>query len=545
MNIKQFFGLSPLIQNESEILNEYLNPNMANQMSGDPYSAGLPDGNFIGDSFYDTGGVFGNGYRNPGILEIERGYILHQRSVSMYPEVAIGIEEIMKDLYDKQDPMRLKIPTGFSDTKDGEELLKHFKDFSRKPFTLVTKSKTPNDMVFFNLIRQAYIDGFLVILASESKETKKKLPGSHLSMVHGYDMTPMNESSKSSEYSESDIELLQLLEASKTKKSPKESKIQFTPLDPAKIILRGNQFFYEMNRTNQIYIPEDRLILVDFGLFDSLGARHGFIQYAFKYANQLQSLQDMLVPMRFRRSVARRVFNVDVGHLPHKRSAEYMEELRRKFKYRKSYNIGSGRIQSDDKESVGIVEDYWFSSRAGSKGTSVDVIDEAGNFADNLEDIKYFNKKLYQSMFIPLRRVFESEATYDYTDNSIEMDELRFRSFLDRLRVVYDSALTEMFKLYLISKGIEIPEDISVNLNFDDSYNQNKKIEIFEKSISLWQDAKELMGTMYSAETLINLVFDDSITDAISEGEKIKAELEEDSAFFRFHMAKSNDSEDY
>lgn len=549
------------------------------------------EGNFIGDSFWDVGGVFTRAYGNPGLQEVEKSYIMHQRAISLYPEVAIGIEEIMRDLFLKDDPLVLE--TEGEDDKNFEIVNEIFTEFKKKPFVVINGIKTPDALITFNFLKQAYIDGRMCVLSlavDPSKFTgKEKANARNMNHLHGMSGTLLNESmvhwkSKTAfinpdHITEKDVEYLiesandfyeplsVTKDGTKTRfdkktgkaiRDPKglqdaetsetSNKIRvFIPIDPLKIVEQDGVTYYQAGRSNKMELKPEQIIQSDFGLFDVTGARHGFLLYAFKYANQLQSLQDMLIPMRFRRSVARRVFNVDISNLPQNRALAYMQDLQNKFKYKKRYDATSGKIVSTNNEPTGIVEDYWFANRSGSKGTTVETIDEAGNFQDSLDDIMYFNKKLYQSMFIPLRRIFESEASYDYTANSIEVDELRFVNFLDRVRFVYSNVFTEMFRQILRDK--QIPEDYIndtyISLNYEAWYEKAKVKEDFEKALDLYETAKPLIGKLFSAETVIDRVFDMSATDVQAEFDKIKQEIDEGNTYYPVYQANKEQDDGY
>lgn len=545
------------------------------------------EGNFIGDSFWDVGGVFTRAYGNPGLQEVEKSYIMHQRAISLYPEVAIGIEEIMRDLFLKDDPLVLE--TEGEGDKNFEIVNEIFTEFKKKPFVVINGIKTPDALITFNFLKQAYIDGRMCVLslavdpnkfASKEKSNAKSMHGMsgtllNESMVHYKNKTVFIDPDR---ITEKDVEAL--LESandfyeplsvtkdgtktrfSKTKDKALHSGDQgesedsnasnklriFIPIDPLKIVEQDGVTYYQAGRTNKMELKPEQIIQSDFGLFDVTGARHGFLLYAFKYANQLQSLQDMLIPMRFRRSVARRVFNVDISNLPQNRALAYMQDLQTKFKYKKRYDATSGKIVSTNNEPTGIVEDYWFANRSGSKGTTVETIDEAGNFQDSLDDIMYFNKKLYQSMFIPLRRIFESEASYDYTANSIEVDELRFVNFLDRVRFVYSNVFTEMFRQILRDKQIpeEYINDTYISLNYEAWYEKAKVKEDFEKALDLYETAKPLIGKLFSAETVIDRVFDMSASDVQAEFDKIKQEIDEGNTYYPVYQANKDQDEGY
>lgn len=511
------------------------------------------EGNFIGDSFYDTGGVFGRPFLSPGLQDVEKSYIMKQRTISLYPEVAIGIEEILRDLFDKDDALELDAPTDYDKL---EAITKLFELFKKNTFTLLTKSKTPQPLILFNFLKQAYIDGRIAILSVKVNEEQIKSLGDGLQpKMHGMRGTILNESmvhwasGKQSNLPLTEEDVIALLESKNDDPtdSKEEGKIRiFIPIDPVKVTEEEHKIYISFNRANRVEVNPKNLIQSDFGLFDVVGARHGFLLYAFKYANQLQALQDMLIPIRFRRSVARRVFNVDISNLPQNRALSYMQDLQNKFRYKKHYDVSTGKIVSKTNEPTGIVEDYWFGNRSGGKGTTVETIDEAGNFQDSLEDISYFNKKLYQSMFIPLRRIFESDASYDYTANSIEVDELRFISFLERVRFVFNTVLTRMFRMMLEDMGVEseVIGDVNVLLRYDNWYEKAKIKEDFENGLDLWDSSKELIGKLFSAETLIEKSFGMTLQDLQAEQDKIKEELEESSPYYKVYMAFANNSDD-
>lgn len=549
------------------------------------------EGNFIGDSFWDVGGVFTRAYGNPGLQEVEKSYIMHQRAISLYPEVAIGIEEIMRDLFLKDDPLVLE--TEGEDDKQFEVVNEIFNEFKKKPFVVINGIKTPDALITFNFLKQAYIDGRMCVLSLAIDANKfVGREKANAKNMHGMSGTLLNESmvhwkSKTAfinpdRITEKDVEYLiesandfyeplsVTKDGAKTRfdkktgkaiRDPKglsdeESSVNqdnsnkirvFIPIDPLKVVEQDGVTYYQAGRSNKMELKPEQVIQSDFGLFDVTGARHGFLLYAFKYANQLQALQDMLIPMRFRRSVARRVFNVDISNLPQNRALAYMQDLQTKFKYKKRYDATSGKIVSTNNEPTGIVEDYWFANRSGSKGTTVETIDEAGNFQDSLDDIMYFNKKLYQSMFIPLRRIFESEASYDYTANSIEVDELRFVNFLDRVRFVYSNVFTEMFRQILRDK--QVPEeyilDTYISLNYEAWYEKAKVKEDFEKALDLYETAKPLIGKLFSAETVIDRVFDMSASDVQDEFDKIKQEIDEGNTYYPVYQANKEQDDEY
>ena len=224
----------------------------------------------------------------------------------------------------------------------------------------------------------------------------------------------------------------------------------------------------------------EEIIEADFDMVED-GIHIGYLEKAIKTANQLSTLEDLLIPLRFSRSISRRVFNVDVGELAPKKAEEAMRQYQNKFKYKKFYNAETGEV-SNQQHITSMVEDYWFSNRSGGKGTTVDVLDESGNLGE-LDDILYFYKKLYKNMKVPSNRIPNTEnAEFDYSATSVTKEDIKFFMFISRIRNVISNIFKEILQREVISTGImsnkewdEYKDKISVRF-----INQNKFIEKME-----------------------------------------------------------------
>ena len=76
-----------------------------------------------------------------------------------------------------------------------------------------------------------------------------------------------------------------------------------------------------------------------------------------------------------------------------------------------------------------------------------------------MEDIKYFQKKLYKSLNIPISRL-ESEGGFNLGKSTeITRDEIKFSKFIQRLRKKFGELFQDMLKTQLILKGIITDED--------------------------------------------------------------------------------------
>jgi len=272
----------------------------------------------------------------------------------------------------------------------------------------------------------------------------------------------------------------------------------------------GNQ-----KRGSKIF-SEEEIIRIDSGIYDD-NLILSNLHTAIKPANQLSTLEDMLIPMRYSRSVSRRVFNVDVSKLNNKKAEEYMGKIKNKFKFKKFYNVNDGTI-SNQQHIAALTEDYWFPNRDGAKGTQVDTLDESGNLGE-LGDILYFKRKLYTALKVPIDRINDegdSGATFDFTDTSVSREEVKFFNFISRLRNLFLELVYGILKRQLIFKGtitLEEWDDIikdGLNIRFttENIFFEKLKKDKLNSSLELFTNIEELIGTYFSYEYVYKNVLD-------------------------------------
>lgn len=277
------------------------------------------------------------------------------------------------------------------------------------------------------------------------------------------------------------------------------------------------------------YSPEE-IVRVDFDLHRD-GLNLSYLENAIKTAHMLQTLEDLLIPLRFSRSVSRRIFNVDVGDIPGKRVEEVMKQIQGKFKYKKFYNAKTGEV-SNQQHITSMVEDYWFPNRSGGKGTTVDVLDETGNLGE-LNDILYFAKKLYRSLQVPTSRLDinpDGDTSWSYNTEQISIEDLRFYMFTTRIRHVYTAIYKEILKRQVLAKGImtekewnDRDQDIVISFTNENTFIEKMKLNNFNQNIEILHNAQEDMGKIFSVSQVLKTIFkytDDEIKDSLKEIQK-------------------------
>ena len=273
----------------------------------------------------------------------------------------------------------------------------------------------------------------------------------------------------------------------------------------------------EEDKEQETY-TEAELVHVDYGLYskyvDDDRLAHqinlSYLEGVFKNANMLQTLENMLVPLRYSRSVSRRLFNIDVADLPPKQAKELMDKIRSEFRYKKTYDPATGTIKSI-KATQPLVEDYWMSNRSGTKGTTVDTMDEAGALM-NMEDIEYAAEKLYSSMKIPTSRnpYSDEKPSFSFDDTSIQQEELSFYIFVSRLRIPVTKMVKEIMRRQLVAIGTFTDKEwkgfeskIKITFSNEAIFLENMKQELWLKRLESFSNVKETIGEVISLQTAV------------------------------------------
>ena len=73
------------------------------------------------------------------------------------------------------------------------------------------------------------------------------------------------------------------------------------------------------------------------------------------------------------------------------------------------YDASTGEIR-DDRNQMSMLEDFWLPRREGGRGTEITTLPGGSNLGE-IEDIVYFQRKLYRSLNVPISRL-EAEQNF-------------------------------------------------------------------------------------------------------------------------------------
>ena len=176
-----------------------------------------------------------------------------------------------------------------------------------------------------------------------------------------------------------------------------------------------------------------------------------------------------------------------------------------KYRNNLGYDANTGEIR-DERKHMSMMEDYWLPRREGGRGTEISTLPGGQNLGD-IEDILYFQKKLYKSLSVPISRL-ESEANYTIgRATEISRDEVKFTRFVNKLQTRFSLLFDYALERQLSLKGImnredwkKVRTDVIYEYETDSHFAEVKNAELLQDRINLLRDLTEYTGKYYSHE---------------------------------------------
>ena len=294
-----------------------------------------------------------------------------------------------------------------------------------------------------------------------------------------------------------------------------------------------------------VRITTDSIVSVVSGLMDSRRAVVlSYLHTAIKPLNQLRMIEDATVIYRISRAPERRIFYIDVGNLPKLKAEQYLRDIMVKYKNKLVYDSNTGEVR-DDRKHLSMLEDFWLPRREGGKGTEIATLPGGQNLGE-LEDVKYFEKKLYKSLNVPISRLNPETSGFSLgRTGEITRDELKFSKFVDRLRNKFTDLFDQALKTQCVLKGVCTAEewaDFKQNIHYDfirdNNFAELKEAELITNRLQLLSAVDAYTGRYFSQSWIQRNVLrltDDEI------GEMQKEMDEEKEAGFGLPVGVMND----
>jgi len=414
-----------------------------------------------------------------GTAKNEVELISRYREMAMQPEIESAIDDIINEAICQDDDGKI-IKIVLDDLKQPEKI----KNAIREEFNTILRLFNYKNMAQ-DIFRRYYVDGRLYYHVIIDRENPSQ-----------------------------GIKELRYIDPRKLRKvrEIKKQKDERTGVEMMKII---NEYYIFNDKVTTggssnfgpvgVRITTDSILSVVSGLMDSRRAVVlSYLHKAIKPLNQLRMIEDATVIYRISRAPERRIFYIDVGNLPKLKAEQYLRDIMVKYKNKLVYDSATGEVR-DDRKHLSMLEDFWLPRREGGKGTEITTLPGGQNLGE-LEDVKYFEKKLYKALCVPVSRLNPDSSGFSLGRvNEITRDELKFAKFVDRLRNKFSELFEQAMRTQCVLKGIctneewkEFKEHIHYDFIKDNNFTELKDAELMRERLSLLGSVDPYTGRYFS-----------------------------------------------
>ena len=268
-----------------------------------------------------------------------------------------------------------------------------------------------------------------------------------------------------------------------------------------------NQHGHQVNNTSTgVKLTFDSIAYCPSGLIDMhKGTVLSYLNKAIKPVNQLRMIEDSVVIYRISRAPERRIFYIDVGNLPKIKAEQYLKDVMNRYRNKLVYDASTGEIR-DDRNHMSMLEDFWLPRREGGRGTEITTLPGGANLGE-IDDITYFQRKLYRSLNVPISRL-EAEQNFSLgRSTEITRDELKFTKFVGKLRKKFSVIFNDLLRTQLILTGVIAEEEwksMSEHIQFDflqdNNFTELKNAELLKERLEMLSQVENYVGTYFSKE---------------------------------------------
>lgn len=410
-----------------------------------------------------------------GVVKNENDLIRRYREVSQYPDCDNAIEDIVNEAI-VGDTEELPLNIVLDDLKLSDGIKKKISDEFNEVAKLFKLNEKAHD-----IFRSWYIDGRLYYhIMIDENNTK------------------------------AGIQELRYIDPRKIRKI-KNIKKERNP-NGVEVVKKVEEYYLYNDKgitqatTQGIKLSLDSVIYCPSGMIDAnTNMMLSYLHKAIKPVNQLKMIEDALVIYRISRAPERRIFYIDVGNLPKLKAEQYVNDIMNKYRNKIVYDAATGEIR-DDRKHLSTMEDFWMPRREGGKGTEITTLPGGQNLG-SIEDIQYFQNKLYQALNVPLSRLQPQQGFSLGRSTEITRDEIKFNKFVERIRKKFTNLFLDALRIQLIAKQIiradeweALKYDIKFDFKKDNNFAEMKNAELMTQRVNLLQMMEPYIGRFYSIE---------------------------------------------
>ena len=89
-----------------------------------------------------------------------------------------------------------------------------------------------------------------------------------------------------------------------------------------------------------------------------------------------------------------------------------MKDIMSRYRNKLVYDANTGNLK-DDRKHMSMLEDFWLPRREGGRGTEITTLPGGENLGQ-IDDIVYFQKRMYRSLNVPLKQIRTRESVLSW-----------------------------------------------------------------------------------------------------------------------------------
>lgn len=219
---------------------------------------------------------------------------------------------------------------------------------------------------------------------------------------------------------------------------------------------------------------------------------------------QLKIMIDATILYRITHGVQRIGFYIDTANLPTHEAAKYVEEMKGRWKKKKSVSPFNNKIDTKANP-MSMLEEFWipFSNRNNNR---IEMIGGAESIGP-IDDLMFFKDQMLDAVGIPRGYLFDNSM--QFSGKALSNLDINFARRVADLQKYIIKGVRKLFTIYLVLK--KVPEielnNFEVKLKFPSTLEEINRIELLTNKFNMIASVKglELFPTIYILTELVGL----------------------------------------
>ena len=232
-----------------------------------------------------------------------------------------------------------------------------------------------------------------------------------------------------------------------------------------------------------------------------------YIEPARKIYQQLTLCEDAALIHRIMRAPEKRIFYVNVGQIPPNEVEQFMQKTINNMK--KTPYVGPDGQYNLRFNMQNMMEDFYIPVRGGDTSTKVETT--PGLTYDGIQDIRYYQEKLFAALKIPKAYMgFEEQLSGKAT---LSAEDIRFARTVERIQRIVEAELTKIALVHLYTQGFtgESLANFELKLTTPSVIFEQEKVALLKEKVDLASQMLDthMFPTDYIYETIFGLSEED------------------------------------